>query len=290
MTTIYLQGGLGNQLFQMAAAYAHCQRTRTPLYMKCLSAAHGTYWDTYLRLFSQGVHTGPVWKEPHFHYTPIPTSARELKGYFQSSRHFAEYASEIKVYFTPGDKVSKYVTEKYGHLIGGLYAVIHIRRGDYFRTPASQTFHGVLTKDYYRRAVAQMRSFNPALKFLVFSDDLPWCRRLDFLEGATFVEEADASSALHLMSQFRYYILSNSTFSWWGAWLGEKAEYVIAPDRWFGSAGPSDYQDVYEPTWDRLPVVSDRLPVVSDRLPVVSDQLSVVSDQLPVVSVTVRSP
>jgi hypothetical protein len=107
-----------------------------------------------------------------------------------------------------------------------------------------------------------MRTFNPGIKLLVFSDDLPWCQSLDFLEGATFVEEPDASAALHLMSQFRYYILSNSSFSWWGAWLGEKAVYVIAPDRWFGPTGPADFQDIYERTWDRLAVAFDRLPTV----------------------------
>jgi hypothetical protein len=262
MTTVYLQGGLGNQLFQVAAGYAHSRRTKIPLQVRCISAGHGTYWQTYLRWVPQGVSSGPIWKEPYFHYEPIPSEARQLVGYFQSSRYFSDYAEEIRGLLRPGPVLEEYVTTKYGHLIGGLYAVLHVRRGDYFKDSKTQAYHGVLTEDYYRRATQQMRTFNPGIKLLVFSDDLPWCQSLDFLEGATFVEEPDASAALHLMSQFRYYILSNSSFSWWGAWLGEKAVYVIAPDRWFGPTGPADYQDIYERTWDRLAVAFDRLPTV----------------------------
>jgi hypothetical protein len=141
------------------------------------------------------------------------------------------------------------VREKYAALLKDVEdtVIIHIRRGNYLGLP---NIHGILTEDYYRRAVALL---HPA-KIVVFSDDLAWCRGLDFLQNATFVDEPDASTALYVMSQFEKYILSNSTFSWWAAWLGCPAKTVIAPDRWFGPDGPQDFQDIYEPSWDKLAI------------------------------------
>jgi hypothetical protein len=87
----------------------------------------------------------------------------------------------------------------------------------------------------------------------VFSDDLEWCRSLNFLQGASFVEEPDTVITLHLMTQFRRFIMSNSSFSWWAAWLAG-AEDVIVPNRWFGPSGPKDTQDIYEPNWVPLEI------------------------------------
>ena len=93
----------------------------------------------------------------------------------------------------------------------------------------------------------------PSTQFLLFSDDIDHCRATYGGDaGVTCIDEQNEGVALHFMSQFRYYILSNSSFSWWATYLGEVAVTVVAPDRWFGPGGPQDYEDIYEPGWLRL--------------------------------------
>jgi hypothetical protein len=252
-------GGLGNQLFQVAAAYAHCKRTGKTLKISQRSqGATGykpVYWDSYLSELKTNISarkSGSTWNEPGFAYTPIPANAQVLQGYFQSSRYFADCTAEIRRLFHPGPATHVKMLKKHGALLVAkpMATVLHIRRGDYLAEP--QKF-GILTEDWYRLASKETN----AKDLVVFSDDLVWCRGLDFLKGATFVDEPDEVVALHLMTQFRRFILSNSSFSWWAAWLaGSAPEDVMVPDRWFGPAGPQDFKDVYEPMWRKVAVVA----------------------------------
>ena len=253
---VQLMGGLGNQLFQAAAAYAFCKRTGKTLKISQRSmGANGykpTYWETYMQDLKANVSprkSGVTWKEPSFAYTPIPAETQVLAGYYQTSLYFKDCAAEIRRLFHPGQATHVHMLKKYGALLVAKpdATVIHIRRGDYFGSDELRERHGILTADWYRRALA----FAKAKDVIVFSDDIAWCRGQDFLQGATFVDERDEVVALHLMRQFRRFVLSNSSFSWWAAWLAG-SEDVVVPDRWFGPSGPQDTQDIYEPSWRTL--------------------------------------
>ena len=257
---VQLMGGLGNQMFQVAAAYAHCRRSGKTLKISQRSmGATGykpTYWDTYMRDLKANVSarkSGVSWKEPSFAYTPIPAETQVLAGYYQSSRYFHDCAADIRKLFHPGPATHiKMLKAHGGLLVSKPYAtVVHIRRGDYFGSDELRERHGILTADWYRRALTKAKVESKDV--LVFSDDLAWCSGLDFLQGATFVDEPDEVVALHLMSQFRHFILSNSSFSWWAAWLSG-AEDVVVPGSWFGPSGPQDTQDIYEPNWVPLDI------------------------------------
>jgi len=142
--------------------------------------------------------------------------AQNMKGaipdiYVQNPVYFEDYAEEIKNMFRPRhpklDKVA-----------------IHVRRGDYVDHP----FYVDLTKtDYYQKAMAEF----PGSKFLVFSDDIPWCKEqkifkdCEFSEGFTEIEDMDRMSAC------KGVIIANSSFSWWGAYLSSGA--IIAPLAWY---------------------------------------------------------
>lgn len=259
---VNLMGGLGNQLFQIAAGVSLSIRSGASLIISAnTEGGRPTYWESFLENCAKFI--GPntskqMWNEPYFHYKEIPTSSDGINGYFQSSRYFTDISNNIRTLFTPSDKIQTYVSETYGKTLltdelreHGV--VVHVRRGDYM-LPDKIPFHFVTTPIYFERACSEMKKKNSAAKFLVFSEDLEWCRQQSYFKDAIFVNEPDECVALHLMSHYKHYIISNSSFSWWAVWLNTPAVLVYAPDRWFGPRGPRDWQDVYEPSWIRIPV------------------------------------
>ena len=256
---VKLIGGLGNQLFQIAAAYAHGRRSGASLALsEDVDHGHGrpSYYTTFLHQCKQFISAAPpvaLYREPHFHYAAIPDGVQSLYGYYQSSRYFKEFSEEVKTLFDPHPVIKGVVEAKYGSFLEDKTVIVHVRRGDYM-TEANKSFHGILTPLYYRAAMALCRErLGPDTKFLVLSDDIAYCRSIyGSDEGVTCIDEPNESVALHFMSQFQNYILSNSSFSWWASYLGKPATLVIAPDRWFGPRGPQDTQDIYEDGWIKL--------------------------------------
>lgn len=253
---IQLKGGLGNQMFQIATAFAHSKRNNYTL--KVSADTHGgrpTYWDRSLyhaRHFVGSLDSPQsLWRELHFHYHPIPATARNLHGYYQTSKYFSDYRTEIRDLFTASPTIVSAVNTKYGDLVTPHSVAVHVRRGDYL-TGNRPSVHYVTTDLYFERAVAEARARDPEATFVVFSEDVEWCRAQPFFAGATIVDEPDECLTMELMSRFRRYIISNSSFSWWATYLGALTEMVIAPDRWFGPAGPQDWEDIYEPSWIKI--------------------------------------
>jgi len=110
---------------------------------------------------------------------------------------------------------------------------VHVRRSDYLVTPGCS----VLSLDYYRRSSEMIRTRERAPLWIVFSDDIPWCRaHFGFLESAVFVEGNDLEpwEDLRLMSACKHHIIANSSFSWWGAYLGRDRDGItVVPEYWF---------------------------------------------------------
>jgi hypothetical protein len=253
---VSLNGGLGNQLFQIAAGFAHSKRNGYRLSIAPhTNPGRPVYWDSFLMACKPYVAASPPisgyrWYEPSFSYTAIPKEATILGGYYQCSRYFADCAADIRALFIPSDTVQSTVKERYSHLVEKPYVVMHVRRGDYFIH--GNQHHGILTSAYYRRAMALFPG--PPSSFLVISDDPAWCKAQPWLSGTTILEEPDECVTLWLMAQFREFILSNSSFSWWAAWLSSNKKKVVVPATWFGPGGPTRWEDVYEPDWIRLPI------------------------------------
>lgn len=112
---------------------------------------------------------------------------------------------------------------------------VHVRRTDYVNNP-----HLVLLDtDYYQRAMDRMRITVPNARFFVISDDPAWCLntfKQDDIEVCTHSDPFDPLLDLHLMSLAGHHIIANSSYSWWAAWLGRKAnQQVLMPDHWFKS-------------------------------------------------------
>lgn len=121
------------------------------------------------------------------------------------------------------------IREKYRGLVKPGMVSIHVRRGDYLKLPHRHPFVG---EKYLREAIGR---FPENAEFMVFSDDIPWCKK--FFKGGRFHFSSGMSviDDLFLMSWCDHHICSNSTFSWWGAYLRFGGR-TIFPSMWLGPA------------------------------------------------------
>ena len=132
----------------------------------------------------------------------------------------------------------------------GFDCSIHVRRGDYL-----QRRHEFvpLHLDYYERAIRHMQQ-QGCQTFLVFSDDIQWCK-LNLNGECTFVEGLTDIQSLCLMSRCKNHIIANSTFSWWGSWLAEGSDTsIIAPQTWYAFRRSLRKDDHYQycPSWQLI--------------------------------------
>jgi hypothetical protein len=194
-------------------------------------------------------------KEKHFQFDPdvfnMDFAGRiYFAGYWQSEKYFKDKEANIR-----GDLVFRHPLA--GRQIEIARAIessnsvcLHVRRGD----SVYQPFFDVCGQDYYDRAVALMKKkAGKDIKIFVVSDEIAWCRKNFRIDADHFFIEAEKScDALHLMSLCRNFIIPNSTFSWWAAWLSKnKKKTVIAPKIWFND--PSvDTRDVCPNEWLRI--------------------------------------
>ena len=267
--SVNLMGGLGNQMFQIATAYAYAKRTGGCLRLlkdKRMNDGRSMYWDSTLyRWTLYNTNSLPpnlkLWREVGAtEYTPIPelpSTGLFLYGYFQSSKYFgdSETRREIRERMKATPEQLEYIQAKYASLLKQKerVVVVHARRTDYLHK-ANAPIHGPLTIDYYQRAIERMSTLVESPIFLLCSDDNRfWTENASVLpENDYHILSKDSDvNTLALLQQFPHFIIANSTFSWWAAWLAE-ARNVIAPTCWFGPAGPQRYEDIYESTWERM--------------------------------------
>jgi hypothetical protein len=160
-----------------------------------------------------------------------------LDGYFSSEAYFAHHAAAIRQELTLRDGLSAESLQWAARMQACNSVAVSFRRGDFVGNP----LHDVCGMDYYQRALDQMRQrVGTDIELFVWSDDMDWVR-------ATFAppvpmhlmthNRPDFIQDLVLMGHCRHHIIPNSTFSWWGAWLGQHpGQVVMAPGRWLNSA------------------------------------------------------
>lgn len=197
--------------------------------------------------------------EPHFQFWPgfwSQPSSSYLDGYWQSARYFEATNRAIREAFTFPIGLSN-LNQAVANQIESCNSVsIHVRRGDYMTNPSTNQYHGCCSPAYYTRATREMSDQLDDPHFFVFSDDPEWAQtNLALPAPCTFIahNQGDASyNDMHLMSLCRHNIIANSSFSWWGAWLGASPDkLVIAPKQWFKN-GLIDTSDLYCSDWVQL--------------------------------------
>lgn len=189
-------------------------------------------------------------EDPSFHYSPIVYKPNmSLRGYFQSEKYFKHNREKILPLFDPKPEVMAYLKKKYPILTAHPYTVaIHLRDYEKELGPTNKVFWPV-GRPYVERAVAL---FPEEAIFLVFSDRIDWAkwvlkgfpRRCIFIEGNTYIQD------FYFMSLCKHQIISNSSFSWWAAYLNKNPDkVVVAPRRWFHPDYPVTSEHIIPPEW-----------------------------------------
>lgn len=244
MISSFIQGGLGNQLFQIAAGYSHSLEVSSSFALS-LGQHHlplqgsniSVYRDTiFKKIKFQNLDLSKLllYKEPKFSFSEIPKLDNLLLfGYFQSEKYFKKYKDKIYDLFSfprkkeaPNIKVS-----------------LHIRRGDYARIPKILP---ILPLSYYKDAIDVIGEYD---EILIFSDDESLALEKEF-KNSRRVNAGNDLDDFILMSSCQHNIIANSSFSWWSAYLNpNQSKKVVAPKTWFGQEGPQDWQDIYCDGW-----------------------------------------
>ena len=253
-------GGLGNQLFQIATGLAYCREHGMTLRL-CASPRNDRpyYWDTLLSslrpLVIPTTVPTPAYKEPAFSYRPLPPPKDGdigFNGYFQSSRYFPSLRAHLQSLLAVPTDARSAILAKYGNLFTESHVIVHARRGDYMNIPHIHALQGA---DYYEAAKKEIEKTVASPKWILISDMAAvWDEITCFGADAIRFDESELLT-FYLMTCCRHFIIANSTFSWWGAYLSG-SDHVVAPRRWFGPAGYQDTQDVYESKWIVLPATA----------------------------------
>ena len=289
MIIVRLKGGLGNQMFQYSLGRVLSLRHNTELKLDIsfydLNLKNVTKRDFDLNVFNIGgeiarksdiplllrVYNNKIiidlismvrriiksrGQEKSFSFdSSIFRAGKDvyLEGYWQSPKYFKEYEDVIRKDFslknTPTQNIQNLAKE-----ISSTEALsIHVRRGDYVGNPN----HEVVTEDYYEKCIKEVSKTKRIEKIYVFSDDVDWCKNnLSFSFPTMFVENEYAGTKgeghMFLMSLCKYLVITNSSFSWWAAWLcAFKDKIVICPKKWFPDES-IDTSDLIPKEWIRL--------------------------------------
>ena len=275
-----LFGGIGNQLFQVALAYAFAKKYNARLLFE--TKVYGEY-----RIDNQGSppsrYYSTLYKKIEFadwlkptEYVPekfflsydltpdvdalISKQTENPKivsfgGHWQSVNYFKDCREDVKKLFTPTEGIIEYLKnntsffEKFPELMeDNDFCFIGVRRGDFIR---HASFHNPCGFHYYSTAMSIMNK----KRYYIASDDYEWCKRKFVGDQYRFLEVEDDLIQLYVTGLFKNYIISNSTFHWWGSFFTiYENPFIIAPDKWAFSHGGTlqEYYTIYRPEMNIL--------------------------------------
>lgn len=252
MVTAQLKGGLGNQMFQIAAATSLAIDNNDECCINFdehkieLQGFNALKYknNIFSNIKNCKINVEKVYKEPYFNFNKIPYyNNLKIDGFFQSEKYFINNKDLIIKLFSQNNDLNDKLNEIINTYKNNKVTVsLHVRRGDYLMFP---NIHPVISLDYINSA---LKLFNNC-SILVFSDDIKWC--VENIKNDDndiyFINNTEKDYyELYLMSLCDNNIISNSTFAWWGAYLNKNEDKkVIAPKNWFGSEFKNDFTDIY---------------------------------------------
>ena len=254
-------GGIGNQLFQYAFGRALSIKTNSILYIdkSWFEIDHGDIYskrhlfkleyyackfkkmNKLIRFVFKKIKTieEKVFKYDEAYFKKI-RFINKFQGYWQSYKYFDFIGERIREEIQIRNKSNEFIVAEQ-EIQKNNYICIHVRRGDYVENYKVNDRHGVLVIDYYLNAINYLESkFGEGgrLNKLIFSDDSEWCTENLKLDRSFKIFDKGNNlndyEEIMLMSKCRYFVIANSSFSWWAAFLsGAKGNHIVAPMTWF---------------------------------------------------------
>lgn len=269
---IVLDSGLGNQLFMLFTGISKAidekkDFTIFPIY----NTYRKFFFTNFLKSLVFKVNTNPsynndeIYQEPNFHYEPIPNNKKLIKGYFQSPKYFNHNKHEIIRILKIDTYLNKYKLDYKA-------IAVHLRFGD---TSFNQCNHVFLKVDYYINAIKQIiekleqqqDNYNN-YKFLIFGEaedndiiddyindfNIAFNYKIIFTKFYETYPNLTNYQELCYMSSCDHFIIANSTFSWFAAYLNDnKNKIVICPEYWFGpKLFHNNIKDLYCDNWIKV--------------------------------------
>jgi hypothetical protein len=257
MIAVTLMGGLGNQLFEYAFARSLSIKYQKDLkidlsFLKRKDLGLNFVYRNYdldlfhtIEDFKIGYESFIRIDETHFHYSRdivdsisnFSSSNLILNGYWQSPKYFHGFESDIKSEFQFKKKIEnsndELIKKMHQKIQNENSIMVSVRRTDYLNS----NFHALVGIDYFESAIEEMKSKVDNPHFFIFSDDIPWCHQNLKIDNSIFVDHSYSGEKfgyyLQLMSSCKNFIIPNSTFAWWSAWLCENEnKIIISPKKW----------------------------------------------------------
>ncbi|MCX6469273.1 MAG: alpha-1,2-fucosyltransferase [Corynebacteriales bacterium] len=277
-------GGLGNQLFEYAAGFAQSRRLGCPLYIDvsafCSYAQRSFEIDTlglpgtlvnldYPRQAADGsvglrhrvaaampplarlrISRSPVFRPASREVDPsidAITPGTTLSGYFQSPRYFADHADELFGILEAAFARAR----RDGPALPSDFLAVHIRRGDYLQA-RNRGIHGLARPGYFRAALQRVAGL-PSTQVLFTDSPELLAPDFNFLADAEIYDPELAMgpvTTLAAMAAGHGMVMSNSSFSWWAAWVMSRRDPscpVVAPRPWHDAGHAAT--DLLLPQW-----------------------------------------
>ncbi|MBK86648.1 MAG: hypothetical protein CMC86_05570 [Flavobacteriaceae bacterium] len=258
---IFLTGGLGNQLFQYAfSKYIHsefnidtefntdfyysdfkgqtCRKIELNLFKLEFKQSTGNYFQRkILRIKEKLSFLTPnpftnYFSENNLNYKNLKNITLKKKnffrGYWQNYKYFESVQADIKKDFSLSHNLKYLDKITYNKIIKTNSVCVHVRRSDFI-----DSVYDVVDEKYYKKAYKELISKFLDLECFIFSDDIDWCiENLSFIKNSNFCSFSMIND-FHLMSLCKHFIIPNSTFSWWAAFLSNyKEKNVLIPSKW----------------------------------------------------------
>jgi Glycosyl transferase family 11 len=254
--TIEYQGELGNRLFQTATAYAYAKEHHFDLILP-IESRSSKGLRTVLSRFVFGIMPSKpqLLKEmssPYIYQTLPKKRNCCLKGFFISEKYFHKYQDEIRTLFAIPKKIKFSLQRKYPQIFNHFYKVaLHIRTFSKDLKETGNKLYEIYPApdiNYIQKAI---QHFPENALFVVCSDNINWCKKFlkNIKRNFIFIENQKSFEDFYLLSLCDHMITSNSTFSWWAAYLIQNPnKKIIVRDPWILKI-KSKMEDIIPKNW-----------------------------------------
>ena len=280
-------GGLGNQLFQIFAilSYSIQHKTKAVFFYEHIATGRKTYWDSFFKnliifttkfapnnITNQEILDLPKYQEPGFEHKELPYFGNKsvyVLGYFQSYKYFENYRDQIyslikirEIKETVKNEYSRY----FDNSTNSIVISMHFRLGDYKH---KRYYHPIMKYEYYEESlkyIVDNQGSNGRMKVLYFCEQednefvydkriIPLQRIYPEIEFIKADDVIDDWKQMVVMSLCDHFIMANSTFSWWGAYLSDSQSKIVCyPSKWFGEYYEHNYKcdDLMPESWIKI--------------------------------------